>query len=127
MPIFERPDLKYSAMRIMSILLDPLIDEDKVAHERPLEIQSSSTFVIDLTKLAHSDDIKKDSYGSWLHKGSHTDVFRCSYDQSGGVNIEKAAPGATGQNFYYLRRLHCVHPTHSGFRRVLAFICGKLC
>ena len=51
-------------------------------------------------------------------------MFRCSYDKNGDVSIEKAAPGATGQNVYYLRRLLCVHPSHSGFRRILAFICG---
>ena len=121
-PIFEKPPSKYSAMRIMKILLKQSHDEQRVAYKRPVEVQSSSTFLVDLTRLAHPDDIKKDSYGKWLHKGSHNDVFRCSYDKDGEVSIEKAA---TGQNVYYLRRLHCVHPSHSGFRRILAFICGK--
>ena len=111
-------------MRIMKILLSQSLDEQRIAYKRPIEVQSSSTFVVDLTKLAHPDDIKKDSYGRWLHKGSHNDVFRCSYGKDGDVNIEKTAPGATGQNVYYLRRLHCVHPSHSDFRRILAFICG---
>lgn len=121
-PIFEKPPSKYLAMRIMKILLNQSHDEQRVAYQRPVEVQSSSTFLVDLTKLAYPDDIKKDSYGKWLHKGSHNDVFRCSYDKNGDVSIEKAAPGATGQNVYYLRRLHCVHPSHSGFRRILAFI-----
>ena len=51
-------------MRSMRILLDPCIDE-QVAYKRPIEVQSDSTFVIDLTKLAHPDDVK-DCYGSWL-------------------------------------------------------------
>ena len=122
-PIFEKPPSKYSAMRIMKILLSQSLDEQRIAYKRPIEVQSSSTFVVDLTKLAHPDDIK-DSHGRWLHKGSHNDVFRCSYGKNGDVSIEKAAPGATGQNVYYLRRLHCVHPSHSDFRRILAFICG---
>ena len=122
--MFEKPPSKYSAMRIMKILLNQSLDEQRVAYKRPVEVQSSSTFVVDLTKLAHPNDIKRDSYGKWLHKGSHNDVFRCSYDKNGDVSIEKAAPGATGQNVYYLRRLHCVHPSHCGFRRILAFICG---
>ena len=82
--------------------------------------------MVDLTKLPHPDDIKKDFYGKWLHKGSHNDVFRCSYDENSDVSIEKAAPGVTGQNVYQLHRLHCVHPSHSGFRRILAFTCGML-
>ena len=95
-PIFEKPPSKYSAMRIIKILLSQSLDEQRIAYKRPIEVQSSSTFVVDLTKLAHPDDIKKDSYGRWLHKGSHNDVFRCSYCKDGDVSIEKAAPGATG-------------------------------
>ena len=126
MPIFERPPSKYTAIRIMQILLSSTLDERKVATRRPIEVHQSSTFVIDLTKLAHPDDIKRDSYGRWLQKGSHNDVFRCRYDEDGEVYIDKMAPGATGSDIYYLRRQHCVHPSHSAFRRILAFICGKL-
>ena len=123
MPIFEKPPSKYSAIRIMKILLNQSLDERRVAYKRPVEIQSSSPFVVDLSKLVHPDDIK-DSYGKWLHKGSHNDVFRCSYDENGDVSIEKAAPGVTGHNVYQLRQLHCVHPSHSGFRRIFAFVCS---
>ena len=108
-------------MRIMKILLIQSLDERRVAYKCPVEIQSSFTFVVDLTKLLHPDNIK-DSYGKWLHKGSHNDVFRCSYDENGDVSIEKAAPGTTGHNVYLLRRLHCVHLSHSGFRRISAFV-----
>lgn len=124
-PIFEKPPKKYSAYRIMEILLDPRIDEEKIACKRPLSAPFSSTFVVDVSKLAHPDDIKKDMYGKWLHSGSHTDVFLCSY-QNDEVNIEKAAQGASGTNVYYLRRLHSVHPSNTDFRRVLALLFGKL-
>ena len=57
-PIFELPPSKYYAFQIMEILLDPNIDENKIAKERPLQTQCSSTFVVDITRLAHPDDIK---------------------------------------------------------------------
>lgn len=76
-PVFEKPPAKYSAMRIMQILLNPSIDRNKIAQTRPMEVASTSTFVVDLTKLAHPDDIKRDAYGRWTHKGSHADVFKC--------------------------------------------------
>ena len=126
-PVFEKPPSKYSAMRIMSVLLDSSVDERKVAYTRPVQIESSSSFVINLTRLAHPDDIKKDSYGTWLHKGSHTDVFKCSYDKNGDVNIEKAAPGATGQNVYYLRRLHSVHHTVASGESWLSYVVSFEC
>lgn len=103
------------------ILLDPRIDEKRIAHKRPLLAPFSLTFVVD---IAHPDDIKKDMYGKWLHSGSHTDVFLCTYDGD-EVNIEKAACGTSGDNVYYLRRLHSIHPSNSDFRRVLALLFGK--
>ena len=65
---------------------------------RPLDTPYSATFVVDVSKLAHPDDIKKDMYGKWLHKGSHTDVFLCTYEND-SINIEKAASGANGKMF----------------------------
>ena len=60
----------------------------KVASRRPLECSFSSSFVVDVSKLAHPDDIKKDMYGKWLHSGSHTDVFRCTFSDGDNVYIE---------------------------------------
>ena len=69
-PIYETPPAKYSAIGIMQILLNPSINQSKIAQTRPMEVTSTSIFVVDLTKLAHSDDIKRDAYGQWTHKGS---------------------------------------------------------
>ena len=77
-PIFEKPPEKYSAHRIMQILLNSKIDERRIAMKRPLEAPFSSTFIVDVSKLAHPD-VKKDMYGKWLYSGSHSDVFLCSY------------------------------------------------
>ena len=109
--VFEIPPEKYSAYAIMHLLLDPNINENKITTRRPLECSFSALFVVDVSKLAHPDDIKKDMYGKWLHSGLHTDVFRCTYSDSDNIYIEKAAPGASGDNVYYLRRLHSVHPS----------------
>ena len=108
----------------MEILLDPGIKEEKIARQRPLEVQQDSTFVVDVRDLKHPDDIKKDMYGKWLHRGSHTDVFRCSFDEQGKVHVEKAAQGDPGDTVYYLRRLHSAHPSNKYFRRVVALISG---
>ena len=124
-PIFEEPPAKYYAFKIMQILLNPKIDEDRIAKQRPLQTHCSSTFVVDITQLSHPDDIKKDMYGKWLSKGSHTDVFRCSFDDDNKVIVEKAGPAASGSNVYYLRRLHSVHPSNKAFRRIVAIIFGE--
>ena len=123
-PIFEKPPPKYYAFDIMQILLNQRIDEDRIAKQRPLQTHCSSTFVVDITQLSHPDDIKKDIYGKWLYKGSHTDKFRCSFDGN-KVLVEKAAPGASGPNVYCLRRLHSVHHSNKDFRRIEAIIFGE--
>ena len=82
--------------------------------------------MVDVSKLAHPDDIKKDVYGKWLYSGSHSDVFICSYSQDDKVGIERAAAGVSGDSVYYLRRLHSIHPSNNDFRRVLALLSGIL-
>ena len=123
-PIFEKPPEKYSAHRIMQILLDPNIDPRRIAKKRPLQTPFSATFLVDLGQLSHPDDIKKDMYGKWLYSGSHSDVFLCSFSSGGQVRVEKAAAGASGDCVYSLRRLHSVHPSNVEFRRVLALLFG---
>ena len=91
----------------MWILLDPKLDARKIVFKRPLTAPFSSSYVVDVSKLAHPDDVK-DMYGKWLHSGSHTDVFICTYSE----DIQ--------DNVYYLRRLHSVHPCDNKFRRVFS-------
>ena len=88
----------------MKILLDPNIEDCNIAKRRPLETHCSATFVVDVRNLKHQDDIKKDMYGRWIHHGSHTDVFKCSFDDGNEVFVEKAAEGATGDNVYILSK-----------------------
>ena len=32
---------------------------------------TDATYAIDVTSLAHRDDVKKDDFGRWNHKGSY--------------------------------------------------------
>lgn len=110
----------------MQLLLSTDIDKSKVAKSRPVQVEESSTFIVNLTCLKNPDDVKKDMYGRWEHSDSHPEVFRCEFNEFDIVEIEKCAPGTTGSNVYYLRRLRSCHPTNSEFRRVIAFVHGEL-
>ena len=90
----------------------------------PVAVKSSATFVIDVTKLKDPDDVRKDFFGKWNHSGSHPLLIRAAVNED-SVEVERCAPGATGNNVYYLRRLHCNHPSNVNFRRLIAFISGK--
>ena len=59
--MYKSPQTKFSAMAIIDILLNPDIDSTKVACKRPIVTERNSRFVINVTKISHPDDIKKDA------------------------------------------------------------------
>ena len=125
-PVYEIPPEKYSAERIIHILLDPNIDKSRVCTQRPLNINSSCTFVVDLDQLLEADDVKKDNFGVWNHSGSHDLKFECRFGPNGDIEIGKGVlTSDIGWETFSLRRLHSNHPTNSKFRRMLAFITGE--
>ena len=71
LPVYEVPPEKYSAEQIIKILLDPNFDDKKICKQRPVNVKSSSTFVVDLSSLKDPDDVKKDNFCVWHHNGSH--------------------------------------------------------
>ena len=64
--------------------------------------------MIDVKKLKHQDDVRKDFFGKWNHSGSHPLSFKARVTND-EVEVEKCAPGATGE-LLYLRRLRSHHP-----------------
>ena len=89
-------------------------------------VEESSTYIINITKLADPEDVKNDNFGSWSHSGSHPTTYKVHVNKDGYVNVEKCAPGASGADVVYLRRLHSVHPSNNQFKRLIAFVSGKL-
>ena len=123
--MYETPPHKYPAESVLMILLDKSIPDHRICAKRPLNITRSATYVVDITKLAHPDDVKQDNFGVWTHSGSHTNFFKLYVDDDGEVDIERCASGATGNNVVSLRRLHSIHPSNKQFKRMIAFVCGK--
>lgn len=123
-PIFEVPPEKYSSERVIKILLDPKIKQSKICSRRPVMVEKSSTFVVNLDMLQDPADVKKDNFGIWKHSGSHDVKFECRITN----NVIEIGRGTfsspDGWERFSLRRLHSVHPTNSSFRRMLAFITG---
>ena len=117
-PVYEIPPPKYQAERILKILLDPLL------RYVLLDLSRSATYIVDVSKLKHPDDIKNDCFGSWKHSGSHPQTYKAQVEEDGYVRTEKCADGARGDTVVHLRRLHSVHPTNNSFKRLIAFLSG---
>lgn len=88
-------------------------------------VTRSSTYVVDITKLAHPDDVKNDNFGTWYHSGSHPQPFKVHVEKDGYVQVEKCAHGATGHDVVYLCRLHSIHPSNNQFKHMIAFLFGE--
>ena len=121
--LLRSPPLKYSAEEILKLLLNPKLDTSRVCCNWPVKVQCTASFVVDVTKLKHPDDVRKDFFGKWSHSGSHPVPFKARITDD-YVSVERCAPGASG-NVYYLRRLHSNHPSNPEFRRIIAFVSGK--
>ena len=107
-PVYDVPKAQYSAEMVIHMLLDP--NKAKICSERPTNITHSSTFVIDLEKLEHLDDAKKDNFGKWVHSGSHTVPFKAWFAEDGEVEFERLEPGSTGPGVQLLHRINSYHP-----------------
>ena len=123
-PIYEVPTSGYSVEKLASMLLDP--NKSNICLERPTDIRSSATYIIDLERLKHPDDAKRDNFGRWNYSGSHTFPFQSWFNETGDLHVERLSSTDHATDVKYLRRVHYTHPSDSMCKRMLAFITGQL-
>lgn len=97
-PMYEYPPPKYSAERILQILLHPNLGKENICQKKPTNVTCSATFVVDTCKLQNPKDIKKDEFGIWKYSGSHPQPFLITVEEGGSLWIERCSSGATGSN-----------------------------
>ena len=123
-PIYEIPKDTYSGEEILKILFNPEISVDKICQKCPRQITKSCTFVIDLNKLKHPDDIKKDEFGKWRYNGSHV-VSYMAWKSGSYIDFEKmSSEKEVAESVCKLRHIRCSHPSNPQFQRLLAFVTG---
>ena len=121
---FTTPAAIYSAETIMKILLNPT--SSWVSRACPHRVTKSSTYVVDVTTLAHPEDVKKDDYGKWDYKGSHPVAFHVCFRNDGSISIKRCQNEERQGDIFYLWRLYSTHPSNPEMKRMLAFITGML-
>ena len=89
-----------------------------------MNIETSSTFMVDLDSLKHPDDVKKDEFGRWLYSGSHVQTYLAWKENGDKLNFEKTDSDDGNQNTFQLRRIRCKHPSNPEFQQLLAFVTG---
>ena len=123
---FEIPPRKYTAERIIRILLDLSIDNSKVCKQHPFAVTMSSTYVIDLNSLLDPEDVKRNNFRVWGHSGSYTITFESRISEKGELEIGKGHSSMSDEAWerFSLWRLHSIHPSNALFRRLMAFFTG---
>ena len=122
--VYETPAAIYSAETIMKILLNPT--SSRVSCACPHRVTKSSTYVVDVTALAHPEDVKKDDFGKWDYKGSHPVAFHVRFRNDGSICIKSCQNEERQEDIFYLWRLYSTHPSNPEMKRMLAFITGML-
>ena len=119
-PIYEVPEEMYSGEAILDMLFNT--DKDRICKGRPMKINTSATFVIDIDSLRHPDDVRKDR---WIYSGSHVLAYRSWKTSKNVFKFEKVTDyGKNDKSIFQLRRIHCKHPSNQQFQRLLAFVTG---
>ena len=72
--------------------------------------------MIDLDKLEHPDDARKDNFGRWIHSGSHTTPFQAWLNEI-DVEFQRADKEDAG---VIVRRINSYHPSEYTCKRLLA-------
>ena len=125
-PIFEETVDHYTAKGITEILLDKTVPLSKIATLQPVCVQDNCVFIVDISKLDKSEDIRADDLESWECNGKR--CLYCSVDNEGYiVEVSKSKPSEGGYQTYTLIRRYYKHATASDYKKTIAEIYGKFC
>ncbi len=86
---FEVPQKSTLQKKILKILLDPELPDEKVCKTQPKGIKCSASYIVDTRYLPNVDDIKKDEFGIWNYSGSHPQSYEVDTDEGQLRNVLK--------------------------------------
>ena len=113
----------FSYSEAVSVLL--AANEDKICSRHPTMVEDNLSFVADLSKLAHVDDIKADDCGHWIHNGKKTTkvvVWKHGSAISKVVHTKASSPPDENSKLYTLVRVYYVNDPHGDFKRILVLL-----
>lgn len=116
----------YSYSEAVNILL--ATENDKICTKHPTLVEDKLSFVIDLSKLAHIDDIKSDDCGHWVHNGKKTTnvaVWKQGIRITKVVSVKTSSPPDEKSQLYTLVRVYYVHDPHEDFKTAYYYLFGE--
>ena len=97
--------------------------------KQPTGCFKSSTFIVDLSKLDHREDIRADDLGVWRNVGVKSTYYSISLDSNSHVrrikNLKSKRPSVMRNSIYRLKRTYWQHSEDINFSRRLFELEGK--
>lgn len=116
----------YTIEDAVKILLQTPIES--ICTQQPIGCSSSKTFVVDVSKLDHRDDIRCDDLGVWKNQGvksSYCSVrFHNDHDVQ-RVKVLENKPAVMRSSIYRLKRTYWTHTEEKRICRHLFELEGK--
>ena len=124
-PIFANGVVKYTAEKIVSILLNKRDHEGLISQRQPLHVRESKVFIVDTDNLDDPDDVKADDLGSWRNDGQHKRWVKVKWcqDQVSSIELCSGKPNHDSSS-YCLHRSYYVHHSNRHFKRKIYYLSG---
>lgn len=120
-PIYSNEAINYSAEDAVTLLFNAVSSD--VCTEQPIGCCSTVTFIVDVPKLNHRDDIWADDLGAWKNCGVRSTYCSASFDSDNKVRrvkkIGSSPSSVMRHSIYRLKRTYWQHSQESTFCRRL--------
>lgn len=118
----------YGMKETLSLIVDGDIDESKVCKTVPVNVKHNCTFIVNLSSLAHPNDLHADDCGSWKNNGVKLCITTWENKTATLVALgtNQCKTYRMKKNSYKVCRTYFVHSSHEDFRKVISVVYGML-
>lgn len=130
LPIFHKGRKKYSSEQIITTLFNSKVEDcDRVCTAQPYGCEENCSFIVDLSKLNDSSDIKSDDLGSWKNMGVHCVYASVGFDNNDCVQrvnvLGNRKPKVMRSTIYKLKKTYWRHKVANDFSRKMFELLGQ--
>ena len=123
MPVYSRSSVRYDTQEVITILLDPDLNTDKICKAQPTDIAHNTAFVVDLSKLRCTKDLYCDDMGSWHCNGIYKSWIEVDF--TGYITIHgKSKPLLANENVYHITKKYFFHKTSKDLKKTISLLAG---
>lgn len=110
---------------MITILLDPDLNTDRICKTQPTDVAHNAAFVVDVSKLKCVKDLYCDDMGSWHCNGAYKSWIEVDF--TGYITIHgKSKPSLVNESFYHITKKYFFHKTSKDLKKTVSLLSGML-